>query len=126
MKKILIAEDEKPMAKALELKIKNSGFIPKVVYNGEEVLNALEQEKPDMIILDLIMPKKDGFTVLAEMQKRGDKTPVIVLSNLSQEEDAIKAKKLGAADYFIKTDTPLNELIGHIEKVLKSKSVREI
>ncbi len=117
-KKILIAEDEKPMAHALELKLKHSGFETKVVFDGQEALEAINADKFDLILLDLMMPKKDGFTVLTEMRNQQNNTPVIVLSNLSQAEDEEKAKKLGAKDYFVKTDIPLTEIIDRIKKVL--------
>jgi len=118
-KKILIAEDEKPMAHALDLKLKHSGFETKVVFDGQEALEAIKAEKFDLILLDLMMPKKDGFAVLTEMKNQQNTTPVIVLSNLSQAEDEERAKKMGAKDYFIKTDIPLTEIIEQIKKVLK-------
>jgi DNA-binding response OmpR family regulator len=118
-KKILIAEDERPMARALELKLNGSGFNAKAVGNGEEALQTLEKEKFDLILLDLVMPKVDGFGVLEQLQAKGNTTPIIVLSNLSQEEDAKKAKELGAVDFFIKSDTPIIEIVKIAKKALK-------
>lgn len=69
-KKILVAEDEKPMAKAMELKLSHSGFDVKTVFNGEEALAILAQENFDLIFIDLIMPKLDGFHVLEELKKK--------------------------------------------------------
>lgn len=117
-KRILIAEDEKPMAHALELKLNSVGFVAKAVHDGDEALAELSREKYDLLLLDLMMPVKDGFAVLEELHKRGIKIPVIVSSNLSQEEDLKKARALGAKDYFVKSDTPINEVIEHIKKLL--------
>ena len=117
-KKILIIEDEKPMANAMGLKLNKSGFEAKMVFDGEAGLRILEKKKFDLIILDLIMPKINGFGVLEELNKRGDRTPVIVASNLSQEEDIKKAKELGAVDFFIKSNTPIKEIVDIVEKIL--------
>lgn len=120
-KKILIVEDEKPMVLALELKLKNAGFKTKTASNGAEALDILAKEKFDVVLLDLVLPEKDGFAVLSEMRGRGDGTPVIVLSNLGQKEDVERAKELGADDYFVKAETPITEIIGHIKNVLTKK-----
>lgn len=117
-KKILVAEDEKPMAKALELKLNKAGFQTTVVYDGLAVLDLLSKQKFDLVLLDMMMPKAGGFKVLTEMKNRGDKTPVIVSSNLSLSEDTEKAKSLGAKDFFIKSETTLAEVIANIQKVL--------
>lgn len=117
-KKVLIIEDEKAMAKALELKLNHSGFQAKSVFDGETALSLLKQEKFDLIILDLLMPRVDGFVVLQELRKRGDTTPVIVASNLGQEADIKKAKELGAKDYFVKSDISIAEVIVRIRKML--------
>ncbi|XOU94981.1 MAG: response regulator transcription factor [Candidatus Kerfeldbacteria bacterium] len=117
--KILIAEDEKPMAKALTYKFNNNGFIAKSVFNGQEALHELKKEEYDLLILDLMMPVMDGFTLLGELKNNNINTPVIVASNLGQENDINEAKKLGAVDYIIKADTPLLEIIEKVNKVLK-------
>lgn len=117
-KKILIVEDEKPMARALELKLTHSGFEVKSAPNGEEALKILEQETFDLILLDLVMPKMDGFKVLEELSARGIKSKVIVTSNLSQQEDIKRAKALGAQDYFIKSNTPIANIVEYVNKAL--------
>lgn len=118
-KKILIVEDERPLARALELKLKSSGYAPHVVFDGQAALSLLETESFDLILLDLVMPKMDGFSVLKELKNKGNNIPIIVSSNLSQEEDLKKAKELGARDYFIKSNTPLAEIIKHVDKTVK-------
>jgi DNA-binding response OmpR family regulator len=117
-KKLLLAEDERAIAKALQLKLGLSGFEVTVVSNGEDVLSAIKNQKFDLLLLDIMMPKMDGFTVMEEMKKLKNKTPVIILSNLSQEEDAKRAKELGAVDFFIKSNTPLTDIIAKINKFL--------
>lgn len=118
-KKILVAEDEKPMARALQLKLYKSGFDVKVVYNGEEAVEALEKEKFDLLLLDLMMPKKDGFYVLITIREKNINVPIIVSTNLSQDEDIKKAKELGADDYFVKSNTPIIKVVEYVEKLLK-------
>ena len=117
-KKILIVDDEKPLAKALELKLSHAGFETHVANNGEDAINALKKESFSLMLLDLIMPKMDGFKVLEEMKKLKKKPPVIVLSNLSQSEDMDKAKKLGAKGFFIKSDTSLAEVVKQVNTYL--------
>ncbi len=119
MKKILIIEDEKPMAKALELKLSHAGFEAKAVFNGEDGVSELSNNTYDLVLLDLVMPKMDGFSVLREIQKMNITTPVIVLSNLSQEADEEKVRELGAKDFFIKSNTPINFIIEKVTNILK-------
>ncbi|MCX6723243.1 MAG: response regulator, partial [Candidatus Staskawiczbacteria bacterium] len=82
--KILIAEDERAIAGALNLKLNHEGFESKVALNGREAMDNLQNEKFDLLILDLMMPQLDGYGVLTEMKEKGIKIPVIVASNLSQ------------------------------------------
>ena len=78
----------------------------------------MEKEKFDLMLLDLVMPIMDGFGVLEHMKKANNQIPVIVSRNLSQEADLGRAKELGAKDYFIKSDTPINDVISHIKEIL--------
>lgn len=118
VKKILVVEDDQPLAKALELKLTNDGFEPKVASDGEEALKILETAKFDLILLDLILPKVDGFTVLTQLKAKGSTIPIIVLSNLGQEADSQKAKELGALNYFVKADTSIASIIDYIKQNL--------
>jgi len=115
-KKILVAEDEKAIAKALELKLKHEGFSVKLALNGKEALDILSKEKFDLVLLDLMMPKLDGFGVLDGLKNIQNKTPVIVVSNLGQEEDKKRVKSLGAIDFLVKSDTPVAEIVNKIKK----------
>ena len=103
------------MANALSLKLRSAGYETEVVYDGDSVISSIQSSKYDLIILDLVMPKKDGFTVLAEL-KQLQGPPVIVSSNLSQEEDVRRAKELGAIGYFVKSDTTLAEVVDRVKK----------
>jgi len=116
--RILIVDDEKPLAMALELKLTHEGFITKTVFNGVEAVKILKSDYFDLVLLDLVMPQEDGFKVLETIQNLKIKTPVIVSSNLSQEEDINRAKALGAVDYFIKSDTTLAEIAKKVKEYL--------
>lgn len=114
-KKILIIEDERPLAHALELKLGHAGYEIEVAYTGAEGLEKARKGKFALILLDLILPEMDGFTVLTQL---GKKAKVIVLSNLGQEEDKKKAADLGAVEYCVKANTPLSEIVKTIQSVL--------
>jgi DNA-binding response OmpR family regulator len=118
-KKILLAEDDKPIARTMNNKLIKSGFDVVVASDGAEALKILEKDKFDLIILDIMMPKVDGFGVLEELKKRGIKTPVIITSNLSQKSDEKKARELGAKDYFIKSSVSILQIVDNVKKILK-------
>jgi CheY-like chemotaxis protein len=117
-KKILIAEDEKSILSALKLKLTHEGYIVTSAEDGEQALDELSKHEYDLFLCDLVMPDVHGFEVLETMNRKGIKTPVIILSNLSQEADETKAKALGAKDYLIKANTPLAEILDHIKKIV--------
>jgi DNA-binding response OmpR family regulator len=118
-KKILIIEDEKTLARALELKLTHSGFEVKTVFNGEDGIALLQDESFSLILLDLIMPKMDGFAVLEDLKAKKIKTPVMVLTNLSQENDVKRTKEFGAKEFFIKSNTPIVTIVERVIKLLK-------
>jgi DNA-binding response OmpR family regulator len=122
LKKILIAEDEKPLAKALSLKLKSAGFEVDIAYDGEAALQTLKSKKYDLVLMDIMMPKKDGFTVLKELQGEGNATPVFVMSNLSQDEDVHRVQALGIKDYIVKSNTPLAQIVERIIAFFKKAS----
>jgi len=117
-KNILIVEDEKPLAHALELKLKREGFEPTVCVTGQEGMKEAVTGKYAIILLDIIMPEMDGFGLLQEMVKKKVKTPVLVLSNLGLEEDKQKAKGLGVIDYFVKANTPIASIVKRVKDAL--------
>ena len=121
MSKILIAEDDKFLSSAYRVKLAKEGFEVKIAENGTDLLEQLKTYTPDLIILDLVMPNKDGFEVLKEI-KANDKwkmIPVIIASNLVQKDDIDQGLALGANDYIVKTDLSLGGLIAKIKTYLK-------
>lgn len=103
----------------MELKLTSIGFNVRTVLNGEEGIRLLEKEEFSLILLDLIMPKMDGFMVLEELKNRKIKTPVIIISNLSQEDDIERTKAFGAKDFFIKSNTNLTIIVDRVIEILK-------
>jgi len=114
-KKILITEDEKPLARALSLKLTKEGFAPENAFDGEEAIEKLKKGKYDFMLLDLVMPKMNGFEVLTKMKEMGDKTPVMILSNLSQSEDLKKAEEFKVKDFVIKSDMSIMDIIAKVK-----------
>ena len=125
MAKILVVEDDKYLSSAYKVKLEKEGFEVKNVYDGDEAMNALKTFTPDAIILDLVMPGKDGFSVLEEVRKMEQykNTPIIAASNLGQKDDIDKSMSLGATDYVIKSNLSLNDLIGKIKRLLSATPV---
>jgi len=122
-KKILLIEDEQTLIKALEMIFKREEWELKIAIDGEGGLKMAFEEKPDLILLDIILPKMNGFEVLKQL-KRDKKTkdiPVLILSNLGDEEDIRKGLKLGAKDYLIKTDYKIEELTKKVKGLLEKK-----
>lgn len=117
---ILVVEDERPLARALELKLKGAGLQVTVATDGKNALEILEKQDFDLMLLDLIMPRVDGFGVLQWLQEHKKKVKVIVTSNLGQAEDIAKVKKMGAVDYYVKADTPLATIVAKVTSLLGS------
>jgi len=115
--KILIIEDDKFLRLLLERKLKNENFEVVSAEDGEEALDKIISEKPDLILLDIILPKKSGFSILEELNKDENlkKIPVFIISNLGQPEDIERGKNLGAKEYFVKAGLSLEELIKKIK-----------
>ena len=118
-KKILIIEDEKPLSRALDLKLTHEGFLVKTLFNGEGFLPLVQSEDFSLIICDLIMPKVDGFEVLQMIKENNIKIPIIILTNLSQPEDEKRVRDLGATNFLIKSDTPLMKIVENIKDIVK-------
>ena len=117
-KKILIVEDEEIMYTLLEKKLQQEGYDVRVAKDGEEGLLRMRQEKPDLVLLDVIMPRKGGFEVMEEMRKdEGLKgIPVIIISNSGQPVEIDRAKELGVRDWLIKTQFDPQEVIAKVKK----------
>jgi DNA-binding response OmpR family regulator len=121
-KKIFVVEDDQFLHKILAMKIKAAGFDVISAYDGESALKKIK-EAPDLILLDLILPQMSGFEFLGEIKldAKFKNIPVIVLSNLGQEEDFERAKSLGAKDYLVKANFSIDEVIKKIKEWLVRK-----
>jgi len=120
-KKILFIEDEPHLQKAVGEVLKQEGFKILSAFDGEEGLKSAKKEKPNLILLDLILPKKDGFEVLSELKadKKLQDIPVIILTNLEGTGDIEKALGLGATTYLVKANYELEDIIKKIRDFLK-------
>ena len=120
-KKILIVEDDNMISSIYKTKFEADGFAAVVAGNGAEGLDIARKEQPDIIMLDVILPQIDGFSVLEELKK--DKLtkdiPVIMLTNLGTDEDKAKGEKMGAVDYFVKISLTPAQISEKIKKHLK-------
>lgn len=118
-KNVLIAEDDNFLCEAYKLKLQKEGFGLKFAQNGEEAIALLKDYTPNVILLDLIMPKVDGFEVLEYLNKNNllSKIKVIVASNLGQQDDIEKATKMGASDYIIKSNLSMQDLVKKINNL---------
>lgn len=120
-KKILIVEDDNFLQKALAYSLQESDFEIISAINGEEALVLADKEIPDLILLDIILPKKDGFMVMQELKenKITSKIPVIFITNLGQKEDVKRGLELGASGYIIKAHFKISDIVEKINEVLK-------
>jgi DNA-binding response OmpR family regulator len=120
-KKILIVEDDSFLQGLTASKLSKDGYTILVAANGEDAVKIADTEKPDFILLDLVLPSMDGFEVLAKIRKNDalKKIPVIIFSNLAEEKDMLKAKDLGANEYMVKSNFTLDELAQKIKEMLK-------
>ena len=123
-KKILFVEDEEALQRAMGTMLEQKGFNVIRAMDGDIGLATARKEVPDLILLDLILPKKSGFEVLTEIKKDPaiKNIPVIVLTNLEGSEDVEKAISLGAMTYLVKANYNLNDIFGKIEMALRSNS----
>ena len=115
-KNILIIEDEKPLAHALQLKLEHEGFSVVSTGSGQEAYDLLSKEKYDLVLTDLIIPVVDGFSILALIKEKKMKIPVIVMTNLNQEEDKKKVFDLGASDYFVKSNVSISDIVAKVKE----------
>lgn len=118
-KKILIAEDDEFLNKIMTASLRGAGFEIDSTADGEEALARAIDDSYCIVLLDLIMPKRDGFEVLRELKKREIDTPILVFSNLSQDSDRELALSLGAKAYYVKSDIAINELVEAVKKHCK-------
>lgn len=119
-KKVMIVEDDEHISRVYEIKLAKEGLATSLARDGEEAVTKITAEKPDIILLDLMIPKKDGFGVLEEIKKNPElvNIPVIILSNLGQKSDQERTLALGANEYLVKVDYPIQEVINKVKGYL--------
>lgn len=118
--RILVAEDEKDLNGLIEKKLKKSGYSVDTAFDGEEALDFIEFAEYDAVILDVMMPKKDGFAVIKEMRSRGISTPVLFLTARDSIEDRVTGLDLGANDYLVKPFS-FDELMARVRAMTRIK-----
>lgn len=123
MNYILIVEDEDFLIRTLKDNLVIEGYTIETAKDGEEAIEKIGKKKPDLILLDILMPKKDGFYVLEEIKKnpKWKLIPVIVLSNLGEDAAIKRALEIGADDYFVKSQHPIEEVIERIKEYLEGR-----
>ncbi len=121
MSKIIIVEDDTFLQGLASQKLSKEGFQVVAISDGNQAYETIVKEKPNLVLLDLMMPGVDGFQVLEKMN--ADSTvkgiPVIVFSNLSEDKDINRAKELGATEFMVKSNFTLDELVEKVKSVLK-------
>ena len=123
MRNLLIIEDEEFLVQALKDSFEQEGYEVDVALDGDEGMAHIAKTRPDLILLDLLMPKKDGFYVLEQVKKNPDlkMIPIIVLSNLGGDEEIKKALSLGADDYFVKSQHAIQEILEKVKDYLEGR-----
>ncbi len=119
-KRILLVEDEPMLSNLLRQRLEKEGFQVVLAHDGSEAIKFLKENKPDLILLDIILPKMSGFEVM-EMMKSDptlQSAPVVVVSNLGQEEDVARGQSLGAVGYFVKAQMSIEDLVSKIKEFL--------
>lgn len=118
--RILLVDDDEAISSAYLYFLKNAGYDVVTAGNGTEALRKIKSEKPDLVLLDLIMPVKTGFEVLEALQKNGTlrTLPVIVISNLGQESEIARCMELGAVSYLIKANLSIDGVLKRIKEHL--------
>jgi len=118
--KILIIEDEQPLVELLSTKLAKEGYSVSFAYDGEEGFKLIKEIKPDLILLDIVMPKMDGYEVLEKLSEEGNKIPVIIISNSGQPVEIEKTRKLGAVDHLIKTEFNPIDVLNKVHECLEN------
>jgi DNA-binding response OmpR family regulator len=125
MKKILLVEDDPFLIDIYQKKLKDSGFKVEVANDGEKALEVLKEKNFDLMLLDIVLPKIDGWKILEEIRemkkekKDLEKMKIVIWSNLGEKEDIKKGLSLGATSYLIKANFTPSEVVREIEKLLK-------
>jgi len=120
-KTILLVEDEPLLGNLLRQRLEKEGFTVLLNHDGEEALKTLHETKPDLILLDIILPKISGFELMETLQAdpQLERAPIIIISNLGQESDVAKGQSLGAVQYFVKAKISMEDLVEDVKAFLK-------
>ncbi|MBI3115228.1 MAG: response regulator [Candidatus Kerfeldbacteria bacterium] len=119
--RVLIVEDEQMLAEMYATKFSMEGYTAETANDGQAGLEAAKRATPDIILLDIIMPKLDGFSTLQQLKADPalKNVPVVLLTNLGQDDDIKKGKQLGADDYFVKANHSPQEVVEKVRTILK-------
>lgn len=120
MQKILIVEDDNIILSMYKIKFTNAGYEVLTARDGVEGLKLMKSSKPNLVIMDLMMPNMDGFTALQNAKSDSEikDIPIVIVTNLSQNEDEEKTRKLGAADFLVKSEHTPGEILEKIKKYI--------
>jgi DNA-binding response OmpR family regulator len=124
MAKVLIVEDDRVIAEGMARHLSSAGFDPVVVGKGEQGLARLRFERPDVVVLDLMLPERDGWSVIEEARAEGISTPIVVVSARGTEHDRVHALEIGADDYLVKPFS-MKELVARVRAASRRASRRE-
>lgn len=121
MSHILIVEDEEFLVRAVKDNLVSEGYTVSVAMDGEAVFDEIKKKKPSLILLDLLLPKKNGFDVLRDIKANPEwqLIPVIILSNLGEDSEIKRGLELGASDYFVKSQHPIQEVMDKVKEYLQ-------
>ncbi len=119
-KKILLVEDDQFLSSLLQTRLTKEGLEVVLATNGDQVLQLLKENKFDLILMDIILPGKSGFEAMEEIvaSPQYGQTPIMIISNLGQEQDVARGKELGAVEYFVKAQTPIDDLVAKVRGFL--------
>ncbi|MCB9883341.1 MAG: response regulator, partial [Planctomycetes bacterium] len=123
MTRLLLVEDEEALARSVCVGLEDEGYLVDHARDGEEALWFLERDHHDLVLLDLRLPKIDGFTVCRTLRRRGLRVPVLMLTALGETEDVVRGLDLGADDYLVKP-FPFDELLARLRALLRRGNVR--
>lgn len=121
MSHILIVEDEEFLVRAVKDNLVSEGYTVSVAMDGEAVFDEMKKKKPALILLDLLLPKKNGFDVLRDIKANPEwqLIPVIILSNLGEDSEIKRGLELGASDYFVKSQHPIQEVMDKVKEYIQ-------
>ena len=117
-KNLLVAEDDAVLRSFYVKKFEIAGYTVRIAADGEEAVKAIQEQKPDLLILDIHMPKMDGFQVLEQFPKESRGFPVVMLTNFDKMDFKAKGQELGVQDYFVKKDMTIRTLLEKVQKII--------